>query len=365
MNIFGFLAHPELSSENEYGVSGNYGLLDQIAALQWIHDNISVFGGDPDNVTIFGESAGGISVSMLCASPLAKGLFHRAISESGGSFGPVEKNRLFGIQDMKSAEKIEKEFLEGKGYYSIIELRSVLAEKLEPLGRPTAFLGLFWPVCDNRVIAADPYELYKENKYNDVDILIGVNSNEGGIFFSEPYTRKEYLSYMDNFGDMKSDALNVYPANNDIEALESRRAVFQDTFFGWPTYTWAKLQSSTGNSKVFVYYFTQNEPECNFGPTLEGAAHTDEINYVFGHVASPNNFHYTDEDRKFSEQIMSYWINFARTGNPNGDGLPYWPQYENGKDTVMYLNSSASHAGELPHKARMEFLTKFFEAIRK
>ena len=324
LNIFGFLAHPDLSSEseNEHGVSGNYGLMDQIAALKWIQDNISVFGGNPDNVTIFGESAGGISVSMLCASPLAKGLFQRAISESGGSFGPVEASRLWGIQDMKSAEKFGKEYLESKGYSSIKDLRRIPAEELELLGRPSSPLGLFWPVCDNFLIAGDPYVLYKENKYNDVDILVGVNSNEGGIFFPEPYTREEYLSYIDIFKSMKSDALDVYPANNDNEALESRRAIFQDTVLGWPTYTWAKLQSSTGKSKVFMYYFTQNEPEHEFGPVLNGAAHSDEINYVFGHVNKGNNFHYTDEDKKFSEQIMSYWVNFARTGNPNSEGLP-------------------------------------------
>ena len=369
LNIFGFLAHPELSAENEHGVSGNYGLLDQIAALQWIHDNISAFGGNPDNVTIFGESAGGISVSMLCASPLAKGLFNRAISQSGGSFGPIEKTRFWGIQDLKSAEVFGKEYLEGKGYSSINDLRKLSAEELEPLGRPSSPLGLFWPVCDNYLIAGDPYRLYQDGKYNSVDILIGINSNEGGIFFSEPYSKEEFVRYMDIFGDMKSEALKVYPANDDDEALESYRAVFQDTVLGWPTYTWARLQSSTqsstGKSRVYLYYFTQNEPEHDFGPILEGAAHSDEINYVFGHMGWENNFHYTDEDKKFSEQVMSYWVNFARTGNPNGEGLPEWPEYENDKDSVMYLNASGSKAGAIPHNARMDFLTKFFEAIRK
>ena len=361
LNIFGFLAHPELSAENEHGVSGNYGLLDQIAALQWIHDNISAFGGNPDNVTIFGESAGGISVSMLCASPLAKGLFNRAISQSGGSFGPIEKTRLWGIQDLKSAESFGKNYLEGKGYSSIKDLRKLSAEELEPLGRPNSPLGLFWPVCDNYLITGDPYRLYQDGKYNDVDILIGINSNEGGIFFSEPYSKEEFINYMDIFGDMKSEALKIYPANNDSEALESRRAVFQDTVLGWHTYTWARLQSSTGKSRIYVYYFTQNEPEHDFGPILEGAAHSDEINYVFGHMDWNNNFHYTNDDKKFSEQIMSYWVNFARTGNPNGEGLPEWHIYENDKNSVMYLNGLGSKAGVMPHKERMDFLTKFFE----
>ncbi len=365
LNIFGFLAHPELSEENERGISGNYGLQDQIAALQWVHDNISAFGGNPGNVTIFGESAGGIAVSILCASPQAKGLFNRAISESGGYFGPVEAKRLWGIQDMKSAEQFGKEYLAGNGYPSIKALRDVPAEVLEPLGRPTSPLGLFWPVCDEYVIAGDPYELYKQGSYNDVDVLIGINSNEGGIFFAEPYTRNEYLAYMDIFEPMKSEALEVYPAADDTEALESRRAVFQDTVLGWPTYTWARLQSAGGKSKVFMYYFTQSEPEHDSGPMLEGAAHSDEINYVFGHVTGGNNFHYTAEDVKFSQQVMSYWVNFARTGDPNGDGLPYWPQYVNDKDTVMYLNGSGSKPGELPNKARMTFLTRFFEAVRR
>lgn len=362
LGVFGFLAHPELSAENVHKVSGNYGLMDQQAALAWIQKNIAAFGGDPANVTIFGESAGGISVSMLCASPLSKGLFKRAISESGGAFGPVEDKRLLGMQSLKAAEQNGLALAKRLGATNVAALRQVPVKKI--LQDQGSTMGANWPVCDGYVLLDDATKLYRQGRYNDVDILIGTNSNEGAMFLQNPVHKEDYLQYANLFGTLKSQALTIYPGNTDTEALTSMRNIFMDTVFAWPTYTWARLQSMTGHSKVYVYYFDQTEPAHQTALKFDGAAHSDEINYVFGHVDKNFNFQYTDKDRALSTAVMDYWTNFARTGNPNGNGLPNWPRYEYGKDTVMYLNSGNLKAGSQPNLARMQFMDLFFAKLR-
>ena len=184
----GFLAHPQLSAEDPNHVSGNYGLLDMIAGLQWVRKNIGVFGGDPDRVTIFGESAGGIAVSMLCASPLAKGLFHGAISQSGGSFGPPRATTYPGenMKRLADAERAGEAYGRSAGVGSIAELRKVAPDKL-PGGRG---LGASWPIIDGWVIPDDQYKLYEAGKFNDTPILVGYNSDEGASF-SPPRTPED------------------------------------------------------------------------------------------------------------------------------------------------------------------------------
>src|SRR5690606_27382179 len=186
VGTLGFLAHPELSAENPRGVSGNYGLMDMIAGLEWIKKNIAAFGGDPNKVTIFGESAGGIAVSMLCASPLGKGLFHGAISQSGGSFGPPRSTTYPGenMKTLRMAELDGKDFVKRVGVSSIDELRKVPAESL-PGGWG---MGNAWPIIDGHVIPDDQYKLYESGKYNDVPILIGYNSDEGLSFIGMQQT---------------------------------------------------------------------------------------------------------------------------------------------------------------------------------
>ena len=205
----GFLAHPELSAENPDHVSGNYGLLDQIAGLQWVQKNIAAFGGDPDKVTIFGESAGGISVSMLCASPLAKGLFHGAISQSGGSFGPTRPTTYPGenMKPLKLAEIEGISFVEKAGVSTIAELRKIAADSLPSgWGMPGA-----WPIVDGYVIPDDQYKLYEAGKYNDVPVLIGYNSDEG-LSFSPGRTPNDYVAAVKRrFGPFAEDLMKAYP----------------------------------------------------------------------------------------------------------------------------------------------------------
>src|SRR5450759_5998537 len=187
----GFLAHPKLSAESPNHVSGNYALLEMIAGLQWVQKNVAAFGGDPDKVTIFGESAGGIAVSMLCASPLAKGLFHDAISQSGGSFGPPRPTTFPGenMKRLPDAERAGEAYAKSVGVSSIAELRKIAPDKL-PAERG---LGMSWPIIDGRVIPDDQYKLYEAGKYNDLPILIGYNSDEGASF-SPPKTPEDYIA---------------------------------------------------------------------------------------------------------------------------------------------------------------------------
>ena len=357
LGVLGFLAHPELSAESQRGVSGNYGLLDQIAGLQWIRDNIASFGGDPEKVTVFGESAGAIAVSMLCVSALAKGLFIRAISESGAFIGPVEKNSVCGNLTLKTAEEEGLALAKRLGVRSLEELRKVPAEQFVKDKR--AQMGGFWPVVDGYVLAGDPCKLYQQGKFNDVDLLVGTNSNEGAMFFQTPVSKEEYAQFAKGFVPDTEEILDVYPGNTEAEALQSQRGIFQDYVFAWPAYTWAKLQCQNGKGKVYMYYFNESEPAHDTTFTLEGAAHSDEINYVFGHVEENINFHYTDKDRKLSQLIQGYWLNFARNGDPNGENLPHWPQYKEGTETVMYLNSTASKPGPIAQERRIKFWDKY------
>ncbi len=365
LGALGFMAHPELVKENEMGISGNYGLLDQIAGLKWVRKNIAAFGGDPDNVTIFGESAGAISVSMLSASPLTRGLFKRAISESGGSFGPVTDadNRGNGVQTLAAAERQGLAFAERMGAENIAALRAMPADKF--LADPLANMGGFWPVCDGYVIVDDQYKLYSQGRYNDVDVMIGTNSNEGSLFVHNVDADKHKASLKKQFGSLVDEALSVYPATNDEVALQSSRNIFRDYIFAWPSWAWARLQKKTGHANVFVYYFDQPQPHQNRGEAIVGAAHSDEVNYVFGHVDENINFDYTAEDKTLSSIMMDYWVAFARTGKPQVAGLPEWPQFDNSAPTVMHFKEGKPSVGPLENRSQLEFFEMYIKAQRE
>lgn len=352
----GFLAHPELSAENPENVSGNYGLLDQIAGLKWIQNNISAFGGDPDKVTIFGESAGGISVSMLCASPIAKGLFHGAISQSGGSFGPTRPTTYPG-ENMKALQQAEREgvaYLERAGASSIAELRKIEADAL-PLGMG---VGGAWPIVDGYVIPDDQYLLYEAGKYNDVPVLIGYNSDEG-LSFPLGRTPEEYVASAKNrFGPYVDDLLAAYPVG-ESNIPRSARNLMRDAAFGWHTWAWAQLQSKTGKSEVYLYYFDQHPERLADSPQFDhGTPHGVDVPYVFMNL-DPNSERTSKSDLAISETMGTYWTNFAKYGHPNGAGVPDWPAYSEQNPVVMYLGPTV-YLSEVPDESSLKVMDNYF-----
>ena len=347
----GFFAHPELSAENPQGVSGNYGILDQIAALEWVQENIASFGGDPEKVTIFGESAGGISVSMLCASPLAEGLFRGAISQSGGSFGPAREDNYPG-ENMKTLAMAEKEgvkLAERVGAKSIADLRSMEPGKL---GGGFALAGGPWPIIDGYVIPDDQYVLYEAGKFNDVDVIIGYNSDEGESFSfgSSNKTEAHKASVEERYGPFAADLLKAYPVDGPV-VTKTGRDLARDASFGWHTWSWARLQSEKGNSNVYLYYFDQH-PD-----TSDGSPHGQDVDFVFKSLKKET----VDTDFELSDIMATYWTNFAKYGNPNGEGLPEWPEFTQDNHVTMVLKGDKPYPSSVPDEDALWILNSYFE----
>jgi para-nitrobenzyl esterase len=357
LGALGFLAHPQLTREQE-GHSGNYGLLDQIAGLQWVKRNIAAFGGDPNRVTIFGESAGGIAVSMLAASPLAKGLFHGAISESGGNFAPARQANEGGenMDTLATAEKNGVAFLGKLGAASIADARAKSADAILKASPPG--LGGSWPIFDGYVLVGDQYKLYEAGRYNDTNVLIGTNSDEGALFVPAITAEAYKTTVRSGYGEYADKILAAYPAGSNAEALRSARDLFRDTAFAWPTWTWARLQSKTGKGKAYVYYFSHRPPYPN-DPQFKdwGAAHGGEIAYVFGNF--PSAMPATPSDRKVSDEMSSYWANFAKTGDPTATGLTRWPAFTAAAAQVMNLNDP-SKAVPVPNLEKLQALDGYY-----
>jgi para-nitrobenzyl esterase len=354
----GFLAHPELTSDGG-GSSGNYGLRDQIAGLEWVRDNIAAFGGDPQRVTIFGESAGGISVSMLAASPLAKGLFQRAISQSGGSFAPPRFAREGGhnVPPLKIAEAEGERYLKGLGAKDIAAARAMPAADLLKGGTR------FWPVFDGQVLLGDQYELYQAGRFNDTPVLIGTNSDEGAMFLRPGATIDGFVAQIRNgYGERADAILAAYPHATAAQAVKSSKDIFRDSVFAWPSWAWARLQSEKGKGKAYVYYFDHRTPRAP-----EGATHGAEIAYVFGNLRTMGRTP-RPEDEAMSELMRSYWANFARTGDPNGPGVSEWPRFTVAKQQVMQFDASPGPE-PVPNLRQLEALDAYYawrrEQVRK
>jgi len=351
---FGFLAHPELSRESGKG-SGTYGLQDMIAGLEWVKANVGAFGGDARNVTIFGESAGGIAVSMLAASPAAKGLFAKAISESGGNFAPPRHANEGGqnVPTLAVAEAFGREFLTKLGAKGLADARKLTAEQIQK-ALPPGLGGGFWPVADGDVLPGDQYVLYSQGKFNDTPVLIGTNSDEGALFVRGPVTPAAYEKQVrDGYGERADQILAANPHGTDADAATAAKNIFRDSAFAWPTWAWARLQSSKGKGAAYVYYYDHRTPQ-----SPNGATHAAELGYVFRNLGGPGGAP-RPEDVAMSELVSSYWTNFAKTGDPNGPGLPKWPAFTDNAQQAMFFDT-ASSARPMPNLQQLRALDAYY-----
>jgi para-nitrobenzyl esterase len=345
LGVLGFLATEEMAKEAN-GAAGNYGMLDMVAALQWVKANIGSFGGDPKNVTIFGESAGSFAVSTLMASPLAHGLFAKAIGESGADFGGV-----LPTDTLAAREKKDGEWVASLGVQSLAELRALPTDKILDAAKEKK--GGASPVIDGKFLLEPVPTTYAAGRQAHVPLLAGWNRDEG---WSDAMTAAKWKAQAaERFKGRAAEFLQLYPGENDAQAGRSAADFAGDQFIAFGTWKWIEAHRKTGEAPVYRYHLELGALPSKFHPGT-AAFHSDDIEYVFGTLDTRPGETIRPEDRKLSEQMMSYWTNFAKHGDPNGAGLPVWPRYGAAHE-LIHLDSTIT-AGPDVLRPRYEFLLK-------
>ncbi|KAL2012187.1 hypothetical protein VTN00DRAFT_4905 [Thermoascus crustaceus] len=378
LGAFGFLAHPDLSAESGHNSSGNYGILDQQFALKWVRDNIANFGGNPDQVTVGGQSAGSASALDMMYSPLSKGLINGVISESGarGPHDPITGSVATSYRTKAAAEAYGVKFLKKLNVSSIEELRNnVSTETLIDYGNgsDTIFEGtvfenvtaafmeppIWRPVVDGYVLPYGYGESLRLDDHADVPILTGGNKDESGAAPNTDITASTYTAtYPAMFGNLSNQFLQLYPANNDSQASESSNELFRD-ISRVGLWRWAVDWVAGGaKSKVYTYYWTRAPAENRD----QGAYHGSELWYAFNNIpySDYSNVTWSTEDYEIERKMSSYWANFIKTGDPNGDGLPYFPPTTSSSRQIMWLGNSWGAGPLSESSARVSFIERWF-----
>ena len=374
----GFLAHPALTAESAHGSSGNYGILDHVATLEWVRDNIAAFGGDPGNVTIFGQSAGSWSICVLQASPLASGLFHKAIGHSGGCFGAPRAHltktggKATAVSGHDTGLAIAAALdAEGDGADAASVLRAagpeaVMAGQREA-GRGT---GL---VVDGWVLPRLADEIFAAGDQNDVPVIVGSMANEGTTLYAgmaEP-TRAEFIaSLRDQYGDRTDAVVAAYTTELDASTRTAGQSISADRNFTWQMRAWARAMGDSND--VYLYFFSHappvfrlyvpDRPDLDYagGRRGAGAYHSGDLAFAFGNVGLVG-VDWNDRDRELSDQMSQYWANFATTGDPNGEGLPSWPSYDRETQAALEFGTDGTLPAHDVRKAKLDLFDRSYQ----
>ena len=324
LGIFGLFAHPDLTEESKQNFSGNYGLLDQVAALKWIQKNIEAFGGDPNNVTIFGQSSGAGNINKLMTSPLTEGLFNRAILQSGNAY-------VFGeTQTLEQAENDGKAFMKEYDAASVEELRDWPAEKLLEEGSKFSF----HPNIDGWFLSDEPLKVFEKGGQHNIPVLLGSNSDEGSTLYGPKLNAEIFKNIINrSYGENAEKFLTLYPHKTDKQARNSFNKAWTDEM-AWGSHTFARIHSQTKNVSTYLYFFDRIPPGRD--SDRYGAFHSSEIAYLFNTLNTIER-PWTEVDRTLAPKLQLYWINFAKKGNPNGKDLTKWPVYNSKNRKVLKL----------------------------